>query len=186
MKKSIKPWLILWICVLAVLFAFYVLQELGHRLVYPEISQTLIACFLLVSAVLSVQVINKWIIRWNKLLKAVSTGFFAVVLAAFLLFVLLTNSISGRPYRMFTSPSGANRVVVFEGAIVDAVYSAYALENPLFYRDNGEKALTRKDFIGGADVQAEWLDENTAKVYVIFDPAQGRAESDAIIVKFDS
>jgi len=88
-------------------------------------------------------------------------------------------------YYTSLSPSGRNKVVVFEGGFIDAVYTAYPIQNGIFYYGEDNGSISKHDFWGGANIEVDWVSEDLAFVKIIMnidDKDNHLIEEDEIIV----
>jgi|GEM_PF-6910051 len=86
------------------------------------------------------------------------------------------------------SPSGRNRVVVFEGGYIAAIYTAYPIKYDIFYQKQDNGHVFKNDFWGGADIEVEWRTEDIAFVKIITGDVTSDKEAlrdyDIIVVSF--
>ena len=91
-------------------------------------------------------------------------------------------------YHISQSPLGRNRVVVFEGGYIAAIYTAYPVKYNIFYQKQDNEYVFKNDFWGGADIEVEWKTENIAFVKVITGDVTSDKEAagdyDIIVVSF--
>lgn len=101
---------------------------------------------------------------------------------------------SPAPVGFFRSADGQHELVVlkYTDAHSDVAYSAVPSMYRILYKDREPKNLAElPHFVispnnkPARDIQVHWLDDGSARVYIIYDPAVGPVEQDSILVSFD-
>lgn len=96
---------------------------------------------------------------------------------------------SGNVYYEEASPTGKNKVIVFEDGFIDKEYHAYPKVLGIFYRLEDNGYVSKHDLWGGADIEIDWKTDDLAYVKIKtedFYPNPGSNDDDIIIVSFDS
>lgn len=146
----------------------------------------LITCVVLVTAWIFLIVRYKVNKRW---LKNAVTAILILLFVMMLPYIILFNEVSGSAYYEETSPSGKNKVIIFESSFIDASYYAYPKFMGIFYKNQDNGYVSKHDFWGGAEIEVEWKSDNLAYVKIKiegFSPNEGSNKNDIIIVSFDS
>lgn len=145
-----------------------------------------IACILLVVAWIFLIVRYKVNKQWLKIaLVAIPILLFVMIVP----YIMLFNKISGNVYYEEISPSGKNKVIVFEGGFIDASYYAYPKFMGIFYKYQDNGYVSKHDYWGGAEIEVEWKLDDLAYVKIKiegFSPNEGSNKNDIIIVSFAS
>jgi hypothetical protein len=123
--------------------------------------------------------------KWPRIVVIVAS---VIILAISIPFLLLFTVFQRNVYFESVSPSGTNRLVVFESQFLDSSYSAYPRVLSIFYRYQDNGFVRKHNFWGHAEIHVDWVTDNHATVKVIignFTAVPGSNTDDEIIVSFD-
>jgi hypothetical protein len=129
-----------------------------------------------------------YVVKTKVWLKIGTIAGISIILVFAVPYLFLFSSISGKVYYESVSPSGKNSLVVFEGGFIDANYTAYPKILWIFYQYQDNGFVQKHDFWGGAEINVDWVSDNSASVKVItgdFRAVDGSNNDDIIIVTFD-
>ncbi len=106
------------------------------------------------------------------------------VLAANLLLAYFTAERSPSPMGFYQSADGQHELVIIKFAHLGEVYSARPSKHHILYGDQPKDIVFSGFDKPASDIQVRWLDDGSARVYFIYDPAAGPLEQDSILISF--
>lgn len=178
MKTFDKALSITWGILAAWNAIFLAFTAFGLQIIYEAVSFVSISALFIASVVLLIRLVKK---------KKHLSSFFAPLIVSLLILAptTLTKPFGANlPRALSSSQSGKNTVVVIESSFIDTFYSANPTVFGIFYKDTRGPTICRDEAGRCEDIEVAWESENLANVYIIYDKAKGRNESEMIPVSF--
>ncbi len=121
----------------------------------------------------------------RRALRIASVAIAAITLTFGYLFAMTFLSFENtRCHGIYTSPDKNRQLAVMHFGFIEDFYTAAPCVLGLFYR-NSQNVLISRDEQSLSEIEVRWLDDDSARVYIIYDPTVGPVEEDSILVSFN-